>query len=37
LPRKVSGFMLRMLDAVSRVLPGISDVIIVRCMPGQRV
>jgi SAM-dependent methyltransferase len=37
LPRKVSGFMLRMLDAVSRVLPGISDVIIVRCMPRQRV
>jgi len=37
LPRNVSGFLLRMLDAISRLLPGISDVIIVRCMPGQRV
>jgi len=33
LPRKFSGFLLRMLDAVSRVFPGISDVIIVKCMP----
>lgn len=37
LPRTVANSLLRTLDAASRWLPGISDVIIVRCIPGQKL